>query len=142
MAHHLQFLSKHFRIGLVESVELGVGREGEVVVEHTIEAVDGVAHHLVGSLIPSLHDLVGVPTLGVVEHRGDVDVFQDVEGCRDGDVVLHAILPVFHEGGMKQFVLFGGDGIGECSRIFHADFLIPAFFTHCHLAFERIEGGE
>jgi len=141
VAHHVEFLTKHFGVGLVETIQFRICGHGEVVVKHAVESINGVARHFLIGLVPTLDYLVGVPTFGIVERWSDVDVFQKVERSRDGHRMLHAVFPILEQRRMQQFVFFRGDGVGQGSRVVHADFLIPSLLAHRMLTLERIEAG-
>ena len=117
MSHHLQFLSPHLRVELIETVELGVCLNAEVVVVHIVEAIDGVSHHVLVELIPALLHATCVPTGIVGERWNDVDVFQHLKRSRHRDGVLHAVGPILDEIAFQQLVLLCPDAVFDQSCV-------------------------
>ena len=142
VAYHFNLVAEYLGRRLVEAVELRVGRDAEIVVIDAVEAVDGVAHHGLCGGVPVLFHLIEIPTLGVVERGGDVDVVEQREVGLNGDAVLPSVAPVAREVRFEDVVFLGGDGVAYLARVLDGDFLIPAFFSGGFLALEGIDAVE
>ena len=53
--------------------------------------------------------------------------------------MLHTVLPVLYQIGLKQKIVFCLNTVGQTSRIPNRDFLIPSFLACRFLAFKRIK---
>ena len=104
-----------------------------------VETVDGVAHHCLFHLVPTLLHLPCVPASFVVERWHHVDVFQHLERCLNRNRVLDTVLPVLDQVALQQFVLLRLDAVLQRSLVVHRYFLIPALLAHHLLPSERVD---
>ena len=45
-------------------------------------------------------------------------------------------------GGITPVMPMGGDGVGECTCVVHADFLVPSFFARSMFSLEWVKARE
>ena len=114
MTYHLHFLAYKW---LIETIQLGIGTDGEIVVVHTVEAIGRIAYLLAEFLIPHTVHLVAIPSFGVVKRRTDIDILECRKRCTYGNRVLHAIAPIRDKTLFEEFILLGRDAITERATI-------------------------
>ena len=125
-----------------EAVKLGRESYAHVPVIYVVESVGGIANLFLRSGIPRFLHLVGVHTVGEVERRIHVEIFEEGEGCTHRNLMLPSVSPVLDERTVHQLILLGIDTVGDMSGIAHGYLLVPFLITHHLLSAERIEAGD
>ena len=116
---------------IVGPVHLGVGRHVEVVVIQMVESVGRVPAQVIFRVgVVGLGHLSEEPYGIVVEARRYVDVVEQVERRRYGNLVLDAVHHLVEDVGRKQFVLLGLDRVGEATGIGDRNLLVPPLFAY------------
>lgn len=79
MTNLLNLIAKYLLRWSVETINLCIGRYTEVEVLNVVESPDGITLDSMSFVVPTLIDLVSVPTCSIVELWSHVDVFEYVE---------------------------------------------------------------
>ena len=130
MADHLHLIPQE-RQGLEEAIQGGRRGDRATEIVDAVEVIRRIArHHPLLLRIVFLRDLARVPALVIVELRRDVDEVEELEGRADGDPVLGAAPPIFHEVRLEELVFLRRDAVGEGTGIAHGDLLVPSLVAH------------
>ena len=79
MADSLYLVSEYLLARIPHTIQCGVCRDGEVPVIYIVESISGIAHLGLPCLVPCLLHLVGIHTVGEIEGRRYVEVFEEGE---------------------------------------------------------------
>ena len=78
-----------------------------------------------------------IPAFRVIERRNDVDILEQVESCRNRNLVLHTVLPLCQRC-LKQQIILCTDGVGNTSGVLQWNLFVPALISCRFFTLERI----
>ena len=142
MSDGLYLLSAKPRQRSIHAVKFRIGSQTHREIVDIVETINGVSLHSSVLVVPRLHDLLRIHTVGKGEIGCDVDVIEEREGGINRYLMTHTIAPVLDKTALEEQILLGVDAVCECAGIAHAYLLVPTLLA-CHLlALEGIEAVE
>ena len=125
--------------GLVHTINLGIQAEAGIIVVDTMEPIDGICiYFFVSRFVPAFCDFTGIPALGIIDRRRQVEILEKGKRGTDRNFMLHTVFPVLYQVRLKKQIIFSLDTILQMSCITNRNFLIPTFFTHRLFPLKRI----
>ena len=138
MPKSIHFIAKPFAERYIKTIQLSGQTHTSIKVIHIIKTHHSIFLHLIQVVIPRLIYATEKHTIGKVYTRRNTNVLECHKRSRRTQFMIQTVIPIFHKTRLKEFILFAGNRVRKRATILQTDLLVPFLFTHCLLAFERI----
>ena len=137
---NLYFLFLH-KQRFIHTINLCINPQTGTIVIYSMETINSISFYFppTGTYIriPVFHHLTCIPTLRITHRWSYIEVLEQCKRSTDRYFMFHSVLPVLHQIGFEQKIIFRSNTVRKAATIAERNLLIPLLITYCIFPFER-----